>query len=164
MTYCAELWSSMFGAEIHPLEQRMMDAVLTEVDRDSSVALLAAVMVRMLFEICYMDKGGPFRILNKLGQTAEEHRRMTALITETYAQIEPRLSGLNGQLARLENALQDARELALAKTGYHPMFGFIPDRGTAELPKPNPTHLALLNGACFVSCFLGVTASLLIFG
>lgn len=163
MTYFTQLWQTVFGAPISPIEERIMVGVSTRVDRDSSVAVLAAIIVRMLYEIIYLDKVGPFQILRNLAQAAEEHRRMTLLISETYERLQPHLAGLDGTLVRLENALEEARELATAKTGYHPMLGHVPAGQSDGVAHLSVRSIALLCAACCVSAFLGLAICMMIF-
>ena len=59
MNYLDELWQTLFGVKINPVEERIMSRIADRVDRDSTVLLLAAILVRMLYEICYGDELGP---------------------------------------------------------------------------------------------------------
>jgi len=163
MTYLESLWSRMFGQAITPLEESVMRSVSQRVDRDAQVMTLAAILVRMLYLVLLENKASPFRILANFGQAMEENRRKTALVTETYERLQRDISGLSGTIHRAENALAEARELAEAKVGYHPMFGFVPAENRGEVHRLKARHFALLFGACFSGMFLGCATCFMIF-
>ena len=162
MTYLDELWRTLFGVEINPVEERIMSRIADRVDRDSTVLLLAAILVRMLYEICYGDELGPFEILRNLAKSCEDQRRITVLIAQTYERLQPRLAEIDGLLLRVENTLAEARELGEAKTGYHPMLGHIPT-GEPDNAQLSKWSVMLVCGAACIGTFLGLTICLMIF-
>lgn len=163
MTYFEEMWQTLFGVNITPIEERIMVAVTKRVDRDASVSVLAAVLVRMIYELCYEDNLGPFQILRNLAKAGEDHRRATVLISQTYERLQPRLSELEGTLVRLENALGEAQELASAKTGYHPMLGHIPIGAADGIAELSVRSIILVGAGASMGAFLGLTICLMIF-
>ena len=163
MTYFEQMWQTLFGVNINPVEERIMVGVAKRVDRDESVFVLAAVLVRMIYELCYEDNLGPFQILRNLTKASEDHRRATVLISQTYERLQPRLSELEGTLVRLENALGEARELASAKTGYHPMLGHIPTGVADGIAELSARSIMLVCVGASLSAFLGLTVCLMIF-
>ena len=163
MTYIEEMWQTLFETNINPVEERIMTGVAKRVDRDASVFVLAAVLVRMIYELCYEDSLGPFQILRDLAKAGEDHRRATVLISQTYERLQPRLSELEGTLVRLEDALGEARELASAKTGYHPMLGHIPTGETDGTAQLSVWSMILVCVGASLSAFLGLTVCLMVF-
>lgn len=163
MTYLEELWRSLFNKDITTLEQEVMLGVSEKFDRDDAVTLLAAITVRMLFLVLIEHKASPFRVLRNFAKAMEENRQKTALISETYERLQRDLSELRGDVNAAREALNEARDLARAKVGYHPLMRFIPDPGSETAAVFSLRSVALLMAGCFASGLLGCTIAFMMF-
>ena len=163
MTYLEELWQTLFDKEITTLEHKIMFGLSEKFDRDDPIVTLAAIIVRMQFYVLLEHKASPFRALTSLRKSMEEHRRMTALISTTYAAIQQDLSGWGSMLTETNKALFEARQLAQAKVGYDPLWGFVREKSPDPPPAINPWIIAAMLGGCAITGFLGCTIAFMIF-
>ncbi|MAN13971.1 MAG: hypothetical protein CL945_04585 [Dinoroseobacter sp.] len=163
MTYLEELWRSLFSKKITHLERDVMEGVIARFDRDEPVVMLAAILVRMLFLVLIEHKASPFTVLRNFAQAMEENRRATVLITATYEKIQTDLHGLRETTRATQEALAEARELAQAKVGYDPMWGFRPDPSPEAQARFSPLAIATLIAGCCAVSFISCTIAFMIF-
>lgn len=164
MTYFDYLWNDLFGVPISSMEEEVIAGIAKKVDEDSSVMVLAAITVRMLYRILIEDAASPIRTMRNFGQALEENRRNTTLVSDTYERLNLHLTGIEGTLVRLENALSEARELAMAKTGYSPFLGHYPTQETDNYFRVSGRAVVARLAACFLVCFVGCAIAFAVFG